>query len=161
MARGNKAQRDPFVDIPAEAKEMLRHIHPAVQHMPKAERMDGAGAELKRAAYAIIREYYMAYYAPSRKVKGEHILQMVGWYGHLQAALEIACRQGVLMDRFRLPIAERMERIEEGILKWNSSMSAQRQESANAPEEDVSGAAGQRLWVKGDGVSFTPASDSS
>lgn len=62
MARGNKAQRDAFVSIPAEVKEMLRHLHPAFQRMPFTERIDGAGAEMRRAAYAIIREYYVAYH---------------------------------------------------------------------------------------------------
>lgn len=52
MARGNKAKRDAFVSIPAEVKEMLRHLHPAIQHMPKPERMDGVGAEMRHAAYA-------------------------------------------------------------------------------------------------------------
>ena len=105
---------------------MLRFIHPALQRMPKIERIDGAGAEMKRAAYAIIREYYIAYYCPSRRA--EHIGEMIGWYGHLQSALEICCQQGILRDEFKLPIAMRMERIEEGIMKWNNSQSAQRQE---------------------------------
>ena len=162
MARGNRAHRDAYVSIPAEAKEMLRHIIPAVQHMPKADRIDGAGGEMKRAAFAIIREYHMAYYAIDPKAKAAHIAEMVGWYGHLQAAVEIACLQGILMDTHKLPIAERMERIEEGILKWNSTQSTQRQEPVNAPHgNEPVGATGQRLLVKGDGASFTPASDTS
>ena len=140
---------------------MLRHIYPAIQHMPKGERMDGVGADLKRAALAIIREYYMAYYAQDPETKAAHILEMVGWFGYLQAVVEIACKQGILLARFRLPIAERMERIEEGVIKWNSSTSARRQDPANAPGgPSPSGAAGQRLRVKGGGASFTPAADS-
>jgi hypothetical protein len=126
MARGNKANRDAFISIPAEVKELLRHLHPAIQHMPKIERMDGAGAEMRRAAYAIIREYHIAYFCP--EVRQEHIRQMIGWYGHLQAALEICCLQGVMRDEFKLPIAMRMARIEEGVMKWKNSQSAQRQE---------------------------------
>lgn len=162
MSRGNKAQREPFVDIPAEAKEMLRYIYPAIQHMSKAERMDGVGHDMKRAALDIIEEYYMAYYAVSAEVKAEHICRMVGKYGVLQAAVEVACQQGVLMDTYKLPIAFRMERIEEGILKWNNAMSAQRQEPANVlPGKTRGGAAGQRPRVKGDEASFTPAADTS
>ena len=142
MARGNKAQRDAFVSIPAEVKEMLRHLHPAIQHMPKPERMDGVGAEMRHAAYAILREYHIAYHC--KDVRIEHIQQMVGWYGHLQAAFEVACLLGVLKDGFKLQIAMRMERIEEGIMKWKNAQSAQRQELDNAPSgEDPGGASGQ------------------
>ena len=141
MARGNKAQRDAFVSIPAEVKEMLRHLHPAIQHMPKTERIDGAGAEMRRAAYAIIREYHIAYHC--KDVRTEHIRQMVGWYGQLQAAFEIACLLGVLKDCYKLSIAMRMERIEEGIMKWKNAQSAQRQEPDNAPGEKSLGASGQ------------------
>ena len=136
MARGNKAHRDAYVSIPAEAKEMLRYIIPAVQHMPKADRVDGVGAELKRAAFAIIREFHMAYYAVD------------------------PCLQGVLQDTYKLSIAMRMERIEEGILKWNNAQSALRQDPSNAPSGPTGSADGQGLGVKGGGVSFTPASDS-
>ncbi len=109
-------------------KEMLRNLHPAIQRMPKIERIDGAGAEMRRAAYAVLREYHIAYFCKDKGAKTDHILQMIGWYGHLQAAFEIACLLGVLEDRFKLPIAMRMERIEEGIRKWNNAQSAQRQE---------------------------------
>lgn len=126
MARGNKAHRDAYLSIEAEAKEMLRHLHPAIQKMAKVERIDGVGAELKRAAYAIIREYHMAYFCPESRI--EHIHQLIGWYGHLQAAFEISCQNGQMQDDFKLPIAMRMERIEEGIKKWHNSQSAQRQE---------------------------------
>lgn len=138
MARGNKARRDAFVDIPAEAKELLRQLHAALQRMPKIERMDGAGAEMKHAAYSILREYHMAYYCP--EYKAEHIRQMIGWYGHLQAALEICCLEGAMPDRFKLPIAMRMERIEEGIMKWKNAQSAQRQAQAQCPPSPEDGA---------------------
>lgn len=136
MARGNKATRDAFVSIPAEVKEMLRHLHPAIQRMPKIERIDGVGAEMRRAAYAVLREYHIAYYCKDKGAKNEHILQMIGWYGHLQAALEIACQAGVLEDRFKLPIAQRMERVEEGIRKWNNAQSAQRQERGQCTKSE-------------------------
>ena len=107
---------------------MLRFVHPAIQRMPKIERIDGVGAEMRRAAYAILREYHIAYHSP--EVRVEHIRQMIGWYGHLQAAFEIACLMGVLEDGFKLPIAMRMERIEEGVMKWKHAQSAQRQEQS-------------------------------
>ena len=146
MARGNKAHRDAYVSIPAEVKEMLRFLHPAIQHMPKIERIDGVGAELRRAAYAILREYHIAYYC--REAKAEHIRQMVGWFGHLQAAFEVACQLGVLKDGFKLSIAMRMERIEEGVMKWKNSQSAQRQESGTRTPSDE-GDGGQPARDKG------------
>jgi len=122
MARGNKANRDAFVSIPAEVKEMLRYVIPAVQQMPKIDRIDGAGAEMRKASFSIIREFYMAYYARTPEKKAEHVLEMFGWYGHFIAAFEVAIRQGILKDGFKLPIAMRLERIEEGVKKWSSSI---------------------------------------
>lgn len=140
MSRGNRANRNAFISIPAEVKELLRHLHPAIQHMPKGERYDGIGAELKRAAYAILRCYHTAYFCPALRM--EKIGEMVGWYGHLQAAFELSCLEGVMRDEFKLPIAMRMERIEEGTMKWNNSQPAQRQELANALAANAAGAAG-------------------
>lgn len=142
MARGNKANRDAFLSIEAEAKELLRHLHPALQRMNKIDRMDGAGAEMRRAAYAIIREFHIAYFC--KDARDEHIRQMIGWYGHLQAALEISCQQGILAEGFKLPIAMRMERIEEGIRKWYNSRHTQRQarDQCTRPEADGGGPAG-------------------
>ena len=105
MARGNKANRDAFVSIPAEVKEMLRYVIPAVQQMPKIDRIDGAGAEMRKASFSIIREFYMAYYARTPEKKAEHVLEMFGWYGHFIAAFEVAIRQGILKDGFKLPTA--------------------------------------------------------
>ena len=52
MARGNKAHRDAYISILAEVKEMMRHLHPALQKMNKTERIDGAGAEMRQKIYA-------------------------------------------------------------------------------------------------------------
>ncbi len=137
MARGNRARRDAFIDIPAEAKELLRHLHPAIQRMPKIERIDGAGAEMRRAVYAIIREYHIAYFCP--EARDFHIGQLIGWYGHLQAALEVSCLQGTMPEQSKLPIAMRMERIEEGIRKWKKAQSAQRQEHGQGTSPQATG----------------------
>ena len=125
--RGGKAHRNAFIDILAEVKQMLRHMHPCIQQMPKIERMDGAGAEMRRAAYAIIRCYYIAYRCQESRLRA--IEELVGWYGHLETAFEQALLQGIVKEQFKLPIAERMERIEKGVLMWlQSQQSAQRQE---------------------------------
>ena len=147
MARGNKANRDAYRSIPAEVKEMLRFLHPAIQHMPKIERVDGVGAVLRKTAYELIEEYGMSYYARDPKVKAEHALAMVGKFATLQAAFEVSCLLGVMKDGFKLSIAMRMERIQEGVMKWKNSQSAQRQESGTGTPSD-----------QGDGGQ--PASDS-
>ena len=131
MSRGNKARRDAFISIPAEAKQLLRHLIPAIQHMPKVDRVDGVGAEMKRAAWGILREFHMAYHCPESRDR--HIEEMVGWYGVLVDALEIACLQGVLADGSKLNIAQRLERIEEGILKWHNSIRQERDQGTVFP----------------------------
>ena len=123
MARGNKANREPFVSIQAEAKEMLRYIEPAVQHMPKHERYNGYGAVLKESALGILREYHIAFRCKSRK--GEHIEKMIGHFYTLADMVELCCLFSLLRDEYKLPIAMRMERIEEGINKWYNSISRQ------------------------------------
>ena len=135
MARGNKAHRDAYISILAEVKEMMRHLHPALQKMNKTERIDGAGAEMRRAAYAIIREYYIAYHCP--ETRKQHVEQLIGEYGVHISAFEICCRQGTMEGGFKLPIAMRMERIEEGIKKWNNAMSAQRQEHGQGTRHET------------------------
>ena len=57
-SRGNKANRDKFFSILAESKYLLRKLIPAVQDMPRAERYDGIGAEMKKAAIGIVRPGY-------------------------------------------------------------------------------------------------------
>ena len=64
---------------------------------------------------------------------------MIGWYGILVSAIEIGCLQGILKDQFKLNIAMRMERIEEGILKWHNSIRQERgQGTAGEPGDSVS-----------------------
>ena len=116
---------------------MLRYIIPAVQHMPKVDRIDGVGAEMRRASWGILREFYMAYHCPESRDR--HIEEIIGWYGILVSAIEIGCLQGILKDQFKLNIAMRMERIEEGILKWHNSIRQERgQGTAGEPGDSVS-----------------------
>lgn len=131
MARGNKAHRDEFVSIPAETKQMLRHVIPAIQHMPKADRVSGAGAMLREAALGILTEYHIAYRCPPERDR--HIERMIGYYGVFCDAFEIACLQGIMRDEFKLNIAQRLERIEEGIMKWYNAVT--RQGRVSAPDK--------------------------
>ncbi|MBR2016487.1 MAG: hypothetical protein IKA00_04190 [Prevotella sp.] len=45
--RGNKAKNDKD-SILADAKNLLYVLHPAIQRMPKIERIEGAPVEIKR-----------------------------------------------------------------------------------------------------------------
>lgn len=128
-SRGNKANRDKFFSILAESKYLLRNLIPAVQDMPRAERYDGIGAEMKKAAIGIVREFSIAYKCYDPADKKRHIEEMIGNYYVLMALLDIACSQGIIKEKYRLGIAERMYRIEEGIGKWYSSLRQNRGQS--------------------------------
>lgn len=128
-SRGNKARRNDFISIIAETKELLRKLIPAIQRMPKIDRIEGAGAEMRRAAWDIIDHYHVAWYCEQDRLS--EIERMIGAYGRLQAAFEIALLSGLMDAAFQLPIAERMEKIERGVLMWKNSQSAQRQERGN------------------------------
>lgn len=134
MARGNKAHRDAFVSIQAETKEMLRHIIPAVQHMPKYDRVEGLGAELKNAVKGILIEYHIARHCPTNKEY--HIEKMIGYFYLVMDMMELCCLFGIMRDEYKLPIAMRMERIEEGINIWYNSVARQaRGQSTQKPSD--------------------------
>ncbi len=57
--RGNKARNDKS-SILADAKNLLTVLLPAIQQMPKIERIEGAPVEMKRAAQNIIRHFSIA-----------------------------------------------------------------------------------------------------
>ena len=140
-SRGDKANRDKFFSILAESKFLLRVLIPAVQEMPRAERYDGIGAEMKKAAIGILREFSIAYKCYDPADKKRHIEEMIGYYYTLMALLDIACTNGLLKERHKLGIAERMYRIEEGIGKWYSSLRQNLGQSTEdkAPSGDAGG----------------------
>ena len=76
--RGNKAKKDKG-SILADVKNLLYVLHPAIQHMPKIERIEGAPQEMKRAAFDIIRHFQTAKECP--EVRLEHIHEMIGGSG--------------------------------------------------------------------------------
>lgn len=158
---GNKARRDAFIDILVETKEMLRYLHPALLRVQRDERREGAPAMMKKAAYAIISEYHIAHTVTDVESKTHHIEQMIGAYGVLQSAFEVSILQGLFPDGFKLPIAERMARIEEGIRKWYNAQSSQRQARAQCPVGTAVGGVGavENSELKGARASFTPSAD--
>ena len=115
----NKAKKDKM-SILADAKELLRVLIPAVQHLPKIERIEGAPMEMKKAAFGLIDNFHIAHACP--ECREEYIRRMIGRYGVLQAAFELAILAGLFTDGERLGIAMAMERIEEGVGRWHKAL---------------------------------------
>lgn len=116
--RGNKARNDKD-SIVCDAKNLLHVLFPAVQRMPKIERMEGAPAEMKRAARDIIRHYSVAKECPEVRVR--NIQELFGDFGYLLAMFEECIAAGLLTDGDKLRIARQLERIEEGVRKWRNA----------------------------------------
>lgn len=83
---------------------------------------------MKNAAFSLISNFAIAYHHP--EVRAEYLRALAGDYAKLQVAFTIALRQGLFVDSTKIGIAMRMERIEEGIGRWRSSLSPSRQEPA-------------------------------
>ena len=124
--RGNKARNDKD-SILADAKNLLYILYPAIQRMPKIERIEGAPVEMKKAAQNIIRHFHIA--KECQEVRLEHIQEIFGDYGVLLSNFELCIAQGLLTDSDKLRIAIQLDRIEEGVRKWrNAARSLKRQE---------------------------------
>lgn len=116
---GNKAKNDKS-SILVDAKMLLRIYNPIFQHMPKIERIDGLGADMRRAILDIISHFSIAY--ECEEVRQQEIRQMIGSYGKAMAVFDLLRDLGVVPDTELYLIAERMDRIEKGILKWRNSL---------------------------------------
>ena len=124
--RSNKARKDKD-SILADTKNLLYIVYPAIQRMPKIERIEGAPMEMKRAAQQIIHHFSIA--KECQEVRADNIREMFGEFGVLLANFELCIAQGLLTDSDKLKIAVQLERIEEGIRKWkNAARSLKRQE---------------------------------
>ena len=124
--RGHKAHNDKD-SILADSKNLLFILHPAVQRMPKIERIEGAPVEMKRALQGIIRHFSIA--KECQEVRVQHIREIFGEFGILLANFELCIAQGLFTDKDKLRIAAQLERIEEGVRKWrNAARSLKRQE---------------------------------
>ena len=124
--RGHKAHNDKD-SILADAKNLLYILYPAIQRMPKIERIEGAPVEMKRAVQNIVRHFAIA--KECQEVRQEHIREMIGEFGILLANFELCIAQGLLTDSDKLRVAVQLERIEEGVRKWrNAARSLKRQE---------------------------------
>ena len=135
--RSNKAKRDKG-SILADTKNLLRVLHPALQHMPKIERIEGAPVEMKRACYDLIRHFTVA--MECQEVRLHYIHKMISDFGVALASFELCIQFGLFVDSDKLRIAIQLERIEEGIKKWRNATrslrSQERQEVADITSEE-------------------------
>lgn len=135
--RSNKANRDKG-SILADVKNLLYVLHPALQRMPKIERIEGAPHEMKTACYSLIRHFATAMECP--EVRLQNIHEMFADFGSLLASFELAIQFGLFTDSDKLRIAIQLERIEEGVRKWRNATrslkSQERQEVAGREPEE-------------------------
>ena len=117
--RGNKAHNDKD-SILADTKNLLFILYPAIQRMPKIERIEGAPVEMKKAAQNIIRNFSVA--KECQEVRQERIREMIGEFGILLANFELCIAQGLMTDSDKLRVAIQLERIEEGVRKWRNAV---------------------------------------
>jgi len=117
--RGNRAAHSKE-SILAHTKNLLKALLPAIQRMPKIERIEGAPQEMKRAAFDIIGHFTTAWYCP--EARNENIRRIFADYGKMMAAFEIIIQQGLITDSAKLAIAIEIERIEEGVVRWRNSL---------------------------------------
>lgn len=120
--RTNKAKNDKD-SILADTKNLLGILYPAMQRMPKIERIEGAPVEMRRAAINIIHNFCIA--KEYQEVRHEYIRHMLGEFGVLLSVFEICINQGLFTDSDKLKIAIQLERIEEGVKKWRNALRSQ------------------------------------
>lgn len=83
--------------ILADTKNLLYILYPAIQRMPKIERIEGAPVMMKSACYGIIGHFSIAKECP--EVRLDHIRAMFGEYGKLLAAFDLCIQFGLLKNR--------------------------------------------------------------
>ena len=136
---GNKAKNDKG-SILVDVEALLDAFEPAFMNMPKIRRIHGAAVRMEEAIYDIIEHYTIAYeMGPDEAAeKRREIYRMLGAYGRAQLCFKRLMRIDIdtqrrsgpesrgamclFSDRTKLAIAQSMERIEEGIRKWRSSV---------------------------------------
>lgn len=135
--RSNKAKKDKG-SILADVKNLLYILHPAMQRMPKIERIEGASVEMKRACYDLICHFTVA--MECQEVRLHYIHKMVSDFGVVLASFELCIQFGLFVDSDKLRIAIQLERVEEGIKKWRNATrslrSQERQEVADITSEE-------------------------
>ena len=151
----NKARNDKG-SILIDVENLLDVFEPCFMRMPKIRRIHGAAVRMEDAAYDLINYYHIAYEmtGPDEVCEKRHyITQMIGAYGRMQSCFKRLMKvdidtqkrstpenkgeMSLFSDTAKLAIAQSMERIEEGVRKWRSSVKLSRIVSTgrSAPQE--------------------------
>lgn len=135
----NKAKNDKG-SILVDVENLLNAFEPAFMLMPKIRRIHGAAVRMEDATYDLIDHYSIAYSlgADEWKEKRLEINKMIGAYGRMQSCFkrlmkididaqkisiqDARGKMGMFSNHTKLAIAQSMERIEEGIIKWRKSI---------------------------------------
>ena len=136
---GNKARCDKG-SILIDVENLLDVFEPCFMRMPKIRRIHGAAVRMEEAAYDLLHYYHIAYEmgADEAREKRYYIEQMIGAFGRMQSCFKRLMKvdidtqkrsnpenkgeMSLFSDSAKLAIAKSMERIEEGIRKWRSSV---------------------------------------
>ena len=117
---GNKANSDRNRII-ADIKELLLIYEPAIERIPKVSRITGAVREMQQACYDMIDHFSTAW--SCKEVRDVNIQRMFGDFGRLCVCFEIVDRRGFLTVNTEYRIAQRMDKIEEGLRRWYNALS--------------------------------------
>ena len=139
----NKAKNDKG-SILVDVEAMLDVFEPCFMRMPKIRRLHGAAVRMEDAAYDIIHYFSIAYEMGNDEAQEKRyiISQMLGAFGRMQSCFKRLMKVDIqtqkisnpnakgqmclFSDSAKLAIAKHMEKIEEGIIKWRSSVKASR-----------------------------------
>lgn len=135
----NKAINDKG-SILIDTERLLDYFEPAFMRMPKIRRIHGAAVRMEDAAYDIIHYFTVAYEmeADEAQEKKRLVSHMLGAYGRMQSCFKRLMKVDIdtqksskeeckgemclFSDFTKLAIAQCMEKIEEGIIKWRKSI---------------------------------------
>lgn len=149
----NKANKDKG-SVLKDIEQLLDAFEPAFMRMPKIRRIHGAAVRMEDAAYDIIHYFSIAYEMRDSAEKRHYINQMIGAYGRMQSCFKRLMKVDIdtmkksdgdskgkmclFSDHTKLEIALCMERIEEGMKRWRSSVSSIMSKERSAYEQEVS-----------------------
>ncbi len=152
----NRAKNDK-ASIIVDAKNILLIFDPAFARMPKIRRHHGAAVRFEQAVYDLIDNFYQAYVLSNRPQeiddKIRYTAAMIGAFGRMQTAFDLLMRTRMdnqktsnanavgemylLSDHVKLEIARSMEKMEEGISRWRTSLKSFRIMSDERSAQDA------------------------
>lgn len=116
---GNKA-KNAKESILVDAKALINIMQPAWRNMKRMERIDGVGGVFRKAVLQIIYHFSIARACP--EARDENIRKMIGCYGLATAMFDLLRTTNSVTDVQLYLMSERLQRIEEGVIKWRNSL---------------------------------------